>query len=105
MEQQEMKGAVRKRRGEVRRRDVVRWLAELARGKVNDCVRLVLEKDPDLGKLDLRLLSEVKRNDKGAVEIKLINRLQVLEQLAAVTDREEDGLDAFLLAQRDGGEE
>ena len=65
------------REGEIRRRDVTRRLAELAFGKANDCVRLALEDDPRLDKLDLSLLSEVKRNDKGTVEIKLIDRLRL----------------------------
>ena len=65
----------------VRRCDVTRRLLELAYGKVNDCVRLVMEEAPELAKLDLSLLSEVKRNEKGGVEIRLIDRLKVLEQL------------------------
>ena len=60
--------------GKIRREDVTRRLAELAFGKANDCVRLALEDEPRLDKLDLSLLSEVKRNDKGTVEIKLIDR-------------------------------
>ena len=55
------------RSGCVSRQDVTRRLAELAFGKANDCVRLALEDAPDLGKLDLSLLSEVKRNEKGTV--------------------------------------
>ena len=51
--------------GKIRREDVTRRLAELAFGKANDCVRLALEDEPRLDKLDLSLLSEVKRNDKG----------------------------------------
>ena len=68
------------REGKVSRADVTRRLAELAFGKANDCVRLALEDDPKLGRLDLSLLSEVKRNDKGTVEIKLIDRLKALDQ-------------------------
>ena len=64
------------RNGHVSRADVTRRLAELAFGKANDCVRLALENDPKLDRLDLSLLSEVKRNDKGTVEIKLIDRLR-----------------------------
>ena len=86
------------RGGEIRRRDVTRRLAELAFGKANDCVRLALEDDPSLDKLDLSLLSEVKRNDKGTVEIKLIDRLRVLEQLAQVAGEDTQDLEAFLLA-------
>lgn len=92
------------RSGEVRQRDVTRRLAELAFGQVNDCVRLVLETAPELEKLDLSLLCEVKRNEKGTVEIKLIDRLRVLEQLARVAGEDKEGLDLFLQALQ-GGEE
>ena len=91
--------------GKIRREDVTRRLAELAFGKANDCVRLALEDEPRLDKLDLSLLSEVKRNDKGTVEIKLIDRLQALEQLATVADGEQTDMDDFLKALQGGGEE
>ena len=84
--------------GEIRRRDVTRRLAELAFGKANDCVRLALEDAPSLDKLDLSLLSEVKRNEKGTVEIKLIDRLRALEQLAEVAEEDKTEMDAFLQA-------
>ena len=86
------------RNGRISRSDVTRRLAELAFGKANDCVRLALEDDPNLGKLDLSLLSEVKRNDKGTVEIKLIDRLRALEQLAQVAGEDTQDLEAFLQA-------
>ena len=93
------------RSGHVSRTDVTRRLAELAFGKANDCVRLALEDDPKLGKLDLSLLSEVKRNEKGTVEIKLIDRLRALEQLAAVAESNGEDLEQFLKALQGGGEE
>lgn len=86
------------REGKVSRSDVTRRLAELAFGKANDCVRLALEDDPQLGRLDLSLLSEVKRNDKGTVEIKLIDRLRALEQLAQVAGEDTQDLEEFLQA-------
>ena len=86
------------RNGRISRSDVTRRLAELAFGKANDCVRLALEDDPNLGRLDLSLLSEVKRNDKGTVEIKLIDRLRALEQLAQVGGEDTQDLEAFLQA-------
>ena len=93
------------RSGHVSRTDVTRRLAELAFGKANDCVRLALEDDPKLGRLDLSLLSEVKRNDKGTVEIKLIDRLRALEQLAQSAGEDGDAAEAFLQALRpDQGE-
>ena len=100
MDRKEGEKALRERirNGKVSRADVTRRLAELAFGKANDCVRLALEDDPSLDKLDLSLLSEVKRNDKGTVEIKLIDRLRALEQLAAVAEESGEDLEAFLRA-------
>ena len=88
--------------GQIRRADVTRRLAELAFGKANDCVRLALEDDPLLDRLDLSLLSEVKRNDKGTVEIKLIDRLRALEQLALVAEEEKTDLESLLQALQSG---
>ena len=91
------------REGKLRREDVLRRLAELAFGQPNDCVRLALEDDPRLDKLDLSLLSEVKRNDKGTVEIKLIDRLRALEQLAVVAEEEKTDFESFLQALQEDG--
>lgn len=88
--------------GDIRRQDVVRRLAELAFGKANDCVRLVLEPEADLKKLDLSLLEEVKRSEKGMVEIKLLNRLQALEQLTRLVGEEAADVESFLQALRGG---
>ncbi len=88
--------------GAVTRQDVRRLLAELACGKVNDCVRLALEEQPCLEKLDLRLLGAVKRNDNGTVEIKLIDRLKILEQLAEVAEEETAGVEGFLRTLQGG---
>lgn len=93
------------RSGEIRRQDVTRRLAELAFGKANDCVKLALEENLCLDELDLSLLSEVKRNDKGTVEIRLIDRLRALEQLAQTVGAEASDVDAFLQALQGGGSE
>ena len=90
------------RGGEIRRQDVTRRLAELAFGKANDCVRLVLEPEADLKKLDLSLLEEVKRSEKGMVEIKLLDRLQALEQLTRLVGEEAADVESFLQALRGG---
>ena len=92
------------REGTVDRQDVTRRLAELAFGKVNDCVRLVLEENPEVQKLDLSLLSEIRRSDKGLVEIKLIDRVKVLERLEQAMGDEGDGVGELLRALG-GGEE
>ena len=94
----------RVRMGHVQKRDIQRRLAELAFGRANDCVKLVLEESPEVDALDLSLLSEVKRNDKGTVEIRLIDRLQALEALSGMVGNEEGEMKAFLQALR-GGED
>ena len=89
--------------GQIRRQDVARRLAELAFGKPNDCVRLVLG-DPDgLEGMDLSLLSELRRSEKGAVEVRLVDRLKVLQQLAELVGKESEGMDQ-LLRSLQGGE-
>jgi hypothetical protein len=90
------------RLGKIRRQDVVRRMAELAFGKANDCVRLALEDEPPVDKLDLSLLSEVKRNEKGTVEIKLIDRLRALEQLSQTAGQDEGDMESFLQALQGG---
>ena len=94
----------RVRMGHVQRRDIQRRLAELAFGRANDCVKLVLEDSPEVDARDLSLLSEVKRNDKGTVEVRLIDRLQALEALSGLVGSEEGEMKAFLQALR-GGED
>lgn len=92
------------RTGQVSREDVVRRLAELAFGRANDCVKLVLEEGTSLDKLDLSLLSEVKRNDKGTVEVRLIDRLRALEQLQLLASENGSDVEEFLLALQGEGE-
>ena len=92
------------RTGDIRKQDVTRRLAELAFGKANDCVRLALEENLCLDALDLSLLSEVKRNEKGTVEIRLIDRLRALEQLAQTAGDAQADVREFLQALQ-GGEQ
>ena len=86
------------KRGELNRQDVLRLLGELAYGRVNDCVKLVLQEQEDPGQLDLSLLTEVKRNEKGTVEVKLVDRLQVLKLLAELAGEENGSMEVFLKA-------
>jgi len=88
----------RMKAGKLTREDVARRLAELAFGKSNDCVRLVLEEGAALEALDLSLLTEVKRSEKGAVEVKLVDRLRALEQLATLAEDSGSDLESFLQA-------
>ena len=88
----------RMKEGRLTREDVARRLAELAFGRSNDCVRLVLEEGASLEALDLSLLTEVKRSEKGAVEVKLVDRLRALEQLATLAEDSGSDLESFLQA-------
>ena len=92
------------REGKLRREDVLRRLAELAFGQPNDCVRLALEGLTDLDKLDLSLLSEIRRSDKGLVEIRLIDRVKVLERLQQAMEEGGDGMGEILQALGSGEE-
>ena len=92
------------RDGDIQQRDVARRLAELAFGKPNDCVRLVLGETENVRKLDLSLLSELKRSEKGALELRLIDRLTALELLAQIAEADGSDLESFLKALQ-GGEE
>ena len=107
MEHKSTESALRKRirSGRLKREDVARRLAELAFGKANDCVRLVLEGDASLEQLDLSLLTEVKRNEKGTVEIRLVDRLKALEQLALMAEESGSELESFLKALQSGEDE
>ena len=86
------------RAGKLTRADVAKRLAELAYGEANDGTVLVLDPEADIRKLDLSLLSEVKRSEKGAVEVKLLDRLKALEMLTALTEEDGDGMAEFLRA-------
>lgn len=104
MEARNTETALKKRihSGKLKKTDVARRLAELAFGKANDCVKLVLQEDAPLEELDLSLLSEVKRNDKGTVEIRLVDRLRALEQLALLAGEDGKDLESFLQALQGG---
>lgn len=80
--------------------DVTERLTQLAFGRVNDCVRLVMEDGCDIGGLDLTLLAEVRRTEKGAVEIKLVDRMKALELLAAQVGGERGEEQSLLAAMQ-----
>lgn len=68
--------------------DVISRIGSLAFGKANDAVKLVFL-DPDsreqIDRLDLSMVSEIKRGSNGAVEVKLLDRIALLELLASLT--------------------
>lgn len=68
--------------------DVINYIGNLAFGKANDAVKLVFldpESREEIDKLDLSMVSEIKRGSNGVVEVKLLNRITLLELLAGLT--------------------
>lgn len=69
--------------------DILRKLAQLAFGQVEDTVRLALCRgEADVGTLDLSAISELRVTEKG-VEVKLVDRIRVLETLWNLLDSSE----------------
>lgn len=83
------------------RGEVIKRLCELAFGKANDVAKLaLLESDKQqygIDNLDLSLLSELKINSNGSVEVKLLNRLTAIEMLLR-----EFGADAAISRSAEG---
>jgi hypothetical protein len=92
------------RAGKLRQEDIARRLAELAFGKANDCVKLTMPEVQELEKLDLTMLTEVRRSEKGAVEIRLVDRLRALEMLARMAEGQGTDLESFLKALQSGAD-
>lgn len=68
------------------REDILRKLAQLAFGRVDDAVRLALRSgETEIGALDLSAVSEIRVTEKG-VEVKLVDRVRVLETLWEMLD-------------------
>lgn len=73
---------------------IVRELRKLLNSKSNDAVKLAYlsQEDADrIDKLDLRGLVELKRSERGAVEVKLIDRIRVIELLERLEREEQVG--------------
>lgn len=69
--------------------DVIKRIGELAFGRANDAVKLIFldpERPELLDGLDLSMVSEVKRGSTGAVEVKLLNRVTLLELLSKLME-------------------
>ena len=92
--------------GPLKREDVLRRLAQLAFGRVNDAIRLALHEgtyDPD--ELALSAVAEFKATDKG-LEVKFVDRVRALEALYSLLgDGAGDGAVDFFQALEDAGNE
>lgn len=68
---------------------VLRQMKQMAKSKPNDVVKLAFLDEERLGeidKLDLMMLSELRRSGNGGVELKLNDRLKTLERLLELLD-------------------
>lgn len=68
----------------MKQREIVGELHELLNSRSNDAVKLAYLSQEDaekIDRLDLRSLVELKRSERGAVEVKLMDRLRVIELL------------------------
>lgn len=87
------------------RQEIVEELQKLVRSRNNDAVKLAWMDSGDvggIGRLDLRGVTEVKRSEKGAFEVKFVDKLKALELLERLGAKEDgDGLDAFLEGLRE----
>lgn len=80
---------------------LLRKLERLAQSRVNDAVKLAFLNEEGLEEidgLDLEALKEFKRSEKGAVELKLVDRAAVLEKLLELSDGEEEQAAEFFRA-------
>ena len=82
---------------------------ELAFGKANDCVKLALCEDVDIASLDLSLLTEIRKSEKGCRRDQAHGpHDKVLEQLAGMADQGDERsaaerfLEALLKGMEDG---
>lgn len=86
------------------RADVIKHIGDLAFGKANDAIKLVFldpEQQELIDGLDLSMVSEVKRGANGVVEVKLLNRIALLELLAQLLEPEvskRNGAESFFAA-------
>ena len=84
---------------------VTRYVSELAEARANEAARLMLAGDiewEELEGMDLRLVTELKRGANGGVEIRLLDRLKVLQFLAELTgagDKTGSGAENFFRAR------
>ena len=92
---------------EIRREDVIRRLAQLCFGRVNDAVRLAFlqpGEEQQLGTLELSAVAELKRGSNGALEVKLVDRIKALQLLHELLGGGEMDISEFYEALEQAGE-
>ena len=75
-----------------RKRLLMRQMQHFVEAKVNDAVKLAYLTDEQvdlIDTLDLTALTEFKRNGKGAVEVKFVDRMKVAERMISMLEESE----------------
>ena len=87
-------GGKRKKPGELGQEELVEYLRQLMEWKNNDVVKLALlgpEDGPNVEKLDLSGVVELKRNANGTFEAKFVDKVRVLAMLRELMEDRRDG--------------
>lgn len=75
-------------------RDVLRKMIKLAFGRTNDIAKLISEPEGlsagEIDSLNLSQIAEIRRGANGVLEIKLIDRLKLIEKLLEVLEPGDD---------------
>ncbi|HNY00764.1 MAG TPA: XRE family transcriptional regulator [Oscillospiraceae bacterium] len=69
-----------------------KYLEALIRARPNDAAKLAFlspEEADKIGRLDLQLLSEIKRGAQGGMEIKLLDKAELIQKLAELRRAQE----------------
>ena len=86
----------------MKREEILKEIKRLAKGRVNDAVRLAYLSEDELEnieELELSAVREFKRSSNGTVELKFVDRGRLLERLLDTVDHSgEDQVDRFLQA-------
>lgn len=79
---------------EINREEIICALRDLAFGRGNDAAKLAFAREPEpelLDGLDLKCVESVHRLNNGSVEIKLVDRVKLIELLLSATAAEGRG--------------
>lgn len=85
------------------RRELMESLRRLARWRKNDGVKLVFLDPEELDRvdgMDLMGIREVKRAGNGAIEVKFVDQMAVLEMLRQMQNGQDGALESFTAALR-----
>lgn len=83
---------------EKRQTEILQRMKQLASSQVNDTVKLAFLAElgmGDIGALDLTALKEFKRGSNGVVEIKLLDKTEVLEKMMDMLEKCSDSDEFF----------